>query len=115
MVRIITILEYTEITSDPQQVSYLSGRGQALHKGRSDVACQDPAHQRGEQTPVTVVAQGILHQGEHMEQREAAFKKQNQRAFQEYSNYLMPVDNSGKIQSSVISLPAVIIPHHRQM
>ena len=64
--------------SDPQQVSYLSGRGQALHKGRSDVACQDPAHQRGQQTPVTVVAQSILHQGEHVEQREAAFKKQNQ-------------------------------------
>lgn len=46
------------------RVSYLSGRGQALHEGRSDVAGHDPAHQGREQTPVTVVTQSILHRGE---------------------------------------------------
>lgn len=46
------------------RVSYLSGHGQALHEGRSDVSGHNPAHQGREQTPVTVVTQSILHQGE---------------------------------------------------
>lgn len=63
----IPILKFTKIINDSQYISYLSRQGQALHKGRCDVACHDPAHQRGQQTPVTVVPQSILHQGEHVE------------------------------------------------
>lgn len=63
-----------------QGLSYLSGCGQALHEGRSDVASHNPAHQRREQTPVTVVTQSILHRGHGVQQREEALKK----PYQEY-------------------------------
>lgn len=80
----VTIFTFTEVTNGPEGAAYLSGRGQALHEGRSDVARHDPAHQGREQTPVTVVAQSILHQGEGVEQREEALKKPYQWPFQEY-------------------------------
>ena len=106
----ITILKFKKITNGPQWVSYLSGCGQALHKGRSDVACHDPAHQGREQTPVTVVAQSILHQGEHVEQRVEALKNTINELFKNISNYLTTMEDSGKTQISVISPPAVTIP-----
>lgn len=99
----LTILQFTRITNGPQWVSYLSGRGQTLHEGRSDVARHDPAHQRREQTPVTVVTQSILHRKDVEQREEEALKKTLSMTFSRISAIISPL-------WKILLRPATIVP-----